>query len=49
MFLQDFPYLGVGIIEIAKDHGLAVAAGLNTGRQLAILDPFRTKGAFFDG
>ena len=45
---QEFPDLGVRIVQVAKNHGLAVTAGFNAGWQFADPDSLGAKVTFFD-
>ena len=45
---QEFPDLGVRIVQVAEDHSLAVAAGFNAGWQFADPDSLGAKVTFFD-
>ena len=45
---QEFPYLGVRVIQVAKDHGLAIATGFDTGGEFANTDALGAKITFFD-
>lgn len=48
VLLQYLPYLRMRIIQISKDHSLALAASFNTGGKFSYTNSFGAKVAFFN-